>query len=120
MAAGDGLVVARAQPILPAPGDEGEARRRAHWGVRVTVGEAEPLRGETVQLGRARRPTAVAAEIRVPEIVGQDEDEARPRPPPAHRSRSISMRRRILPDADFGIWSMNSGRGRSFATPRRA
>ena len=72
----DRLVGAPAQAVLPAAGSEREARRRAHRGVRVAVGEAHAGRGDRIEAGRAARAAAVAAEVGVAEIVSEDEDEA--------------------------------------------
>ena len=74
-AAGDRLVGAAAQPVLPAASGEREARRRAHRRVGVAVGEAQARGRQPIHVGRAGRASAVAAEIGVAEIVGQDEDE---------------------------------------------
>jgi hypothetical protein len=74
----DRLVVAAAQPVLEAPGHQREARGRAHRRVGVPVGEAQAVGGQAVELGGARRPAAVTAEVSVAEVVGEDEDEIGP------------------------------------------
>ena len=78
VAARDRLVVAAAQPVLEAPGHQREARGRADRRVGVPVGEAQAVGGQTVELGGARRPAAVTAEVRIAEVVGEDEDEVGP------------------------------------------
>jgi hypothetical protein len=78
-AAGERLVGGAAQAMLPAPGGEREARRRAHRGIGVAVGEAHALPRHAVEHRRAVRPSAIAAEVGVAEVVGQDKDEVRAR-----------------------------------------
>ena len=78
-ARGHGFVGAAAQPILPAAGDQREARRRAHRGIGVAVGEPQAFGRHAVEARRAgvafrRRAPAVAAEVRITEIVGEDEN----------------------------------------------
>src|SRR5262249_27933740 len=69
------LVVAAAQPVRPAPGQQREPGRRADRRIRVAVREAQSFRCHAVELGRAPASSAIAAEIGVAEIVGEDEDE---------------------------------------------
>ena len=54
-------------------GQERVARRRADRGHRVRVGEAQPLRGEPVHVGRLDFGRAVATEVAVADVIGQDE-----------------------------------------------
>ena len=69
------LVRAAAQPVLPPPGHQREARGRADRRVRVPVGEAQAFGGHAVELRGALRPPAIAAEVGVPEVIGEDENE---------------------------------------------
>ncbi len=75
MAAGNGLVIAAAQTVLKASGHQREACRRAHRRVGVAVGEAQPVGGQAVERGRARRTPAIAAQVRVTEIISKNEDD---------------------------------------------
>ncbi len=69
-------VVSDAGALRPLPGDEGRPRRRADRTGRVGVREAHALRGEAIEVGCLVKGAAVAAEIALPEVVGDEEDDA--------------------------------------------
>ena len=75
--AADGLVGRAAQAILVAPGHQREARGRAHGRVRIALREPQALGREPVDHGRdgaeVRGPAAIAAQIGIAQIVGDDE-----------------------------------------------
>ena len=65
--------------LLPAAGDEAGARRRAHGGIGVEIGEAHALAREAVHVRGADVLRAVRAGVGVAEVVDQDEDNVGPR-----------------------------------------
>lgn len=69
------LFEADPKSILIAAGDECDARGCANGGVRVRLKESHARRGETVDVRRGEIGPAVASDVRVPEIVGKDEDD---------------------------------------------
>ena len=81
-AAADGLLGRTAQAVLPAPGGQGEARRRADGRVGIALHEADAARGQAIEHRRHRAEvgwsSAVAAEVGIAEIVGDDEDDVGP------------------------------------------
>ena len=46
-----------------------------NWEVRIEAGESHPFRGHPVEVGRADAGMAVAAEIAIAEVVGEDDDD---------------------------------------------
>ena len=56
-------------------GHEAAARRRADGAAGVGLGEAHALGRQAVEVGRLDALLAVAAEVAVAEVVGQDEDD---------------------------------------------
>ena len=61
-------------PVV-ATGQEGVAARRADAGGRVAVGEAESGGGEAVEVRGFVERVPVATEIRVAEVVGEEDDD---------------------------------------------
>ena len=59
-------------------GDEHAARRRADGVAAVVAREAHALRGQAVEVWRLDFFLPVAAQLRVAEVVGEDEDDVRP------------------------------------------
>src|SRR5258706_11424852 len=74
----DRLLEAGRETILIAPRDQGRSRRRAHGRIRIALSETEPLDREAVDVRRHVVTLAVAAQVRVAEVVGHDEDDVRP------------------------------------------
>ena len=58
--------------------EHGIARRRAGGGRRVGVGKAQALSREPVHVGRADPGRAIAADVAVAQVVGQDDDNVWP------------------------------------------
>ena len=66
------------RPPRVAPGEEPVARRRAHGGGRVRVGEAHALGGDAVDVGRGNaRLRTHGSDIPPAEVIGQDDDDVR-------------------------------------------
>jgi len=94
-------VVGDAHAGGPLPRHQGGAVRRADRRGGVGVGEAHAVAGETVQVGRLVERVAVAAQLRVAQVVGQDEDDValarrsgrRPQRPPKQRRRGARTQR---------------------------
>ena len=68
------------QKISPTP-QHAEARGRAHGRVRVALGELQAVGGQAVEHGRHGAESgiaaAVAAQVGIAEVVGDDEDDVR-------------------------------------------
>ncbi len=58
-------------------GHKGVARRRADRRRRVRVGEPQPLRGKPIDVRRLDLRRAIAAEVAIADIVGQNEEDIR-------------------------------------------
>ena len=68
-------IVARGCVTAVQPRHQRAARRCANRTARVGLGEAQPLRRQLVDVRRGDVFSAVAAEVTVAEIIGQDEDD---------------------------------------------
>ena len=79
-------------------GHEAAARRRADGAAGVGLGEAHALGGQAVQVRREDVLLAVAAEVAVAEVVGQDEDDVG-----ARRLSRARRRRRAWPRPAPGV-----------------
>src|SRR5439155_15054795 len=68
-----------ADPAVPGvqPGHEGAPRRGADRAAGVALGKADALARQPVDVWRLDLRLPVAAEVAVPEVVGQDEDDVR-------------------------------------------
>ena len=66
-----------AEALLVAPGHETGARRTAHRRGDVALGEARSALGDGVDVRRPRGGAAVGADVAVPEVVGEDDDQVR-------------------------------------------
>ena len=83
--AGDGGTILRKKAAVhryphslrPATGKQARARRSAHRRVGVPVGEARSRGGQTVEMGGAQIPRALAPQVAEAMIVGQNYDEVR-------------------------------------------
>ena len=62
-------------PPRVAAGHDARARRRADAAGDVEIGEPHPLLGHPVDVGRAVELRAITANVAVPQIVADDEDE---------------------------------------------
>ena len=92
------LLQADRQAVLVAPGDQADARRRAHRAVGVGVREHHALGRQPVEHRRRVVAPAVATEVGVTEVVGHDVQDVRlapaaalrrgRAPPPAPRCRA--------------------------------
>ena len=69
------LFEADLQTVLIASGDERGAGGGADGGVRVSLHELHPSSGDAVDIRRGEIAAAVAGEVGVTEIVGEDEDD---------------------------------------------
>src|SRR4051794_27356309 len=76
---GDWFVETAAQPVLIPSRRDCQPRRRADRGIGIAIGEAQTLAGQSVEIRRTVRSAAIAMEVGVAEIVGQDEYEIRGR-----------------------------------------
>ena len=56
---------------------ERAARRGAYGAAGVEVGEAHAFRGQPVQIGRLDLRLAVASQVPIAEVIGENEDDAR-------------------------------------------
>ncbi len=72
---GQRLFEADREPILVASGDQRRAGRRADGRVRISLGEAKPVLRDTVDVRGREVRAAVAGQIRVAHVVGQDEED---------------------------------------------
>src|SRR5690348_15452540 len=69
------LFGAAAKAILVAAGHQREPRGRAHRRIGVAIGEAQALPGDAIERRRHGIARAIATQIGVTKIVGEDEDE---------------------------------------------
>ena len=71
------LLEADGEAVLIAPGHERDSRRGADRGVRVGLEKAHAGRSQAIDVRGGKIGPAVAGDVRVAEIVGEDEDDVR-------------------------------------------
>ncbi len=81
-----GLFQPHRQTVLVAAGDQPRAGGRADRGIGIGLHEPEPLLGQAIDVGGLVVGPAVAADVGVPQVVGQQEDDVR-RPGGSRRPR---------------------------------
>ena len=104
-----GHAAANGQP----PGQQRRPAGRAERGARIEIGEAQPLGGHPVEVGRANARMTVAAQVAIAQVVGHDDDDvgslSRRRggmAPPANRliqAATSNVLGFILRDRDMGF-----------------
>ena len=72
------LLEADAQPVLISASDQGDACRGAHRRIRVRLKEPGAVGREAIDVRRAEIAPAIARNVGVAEIVGEDENDIRP------------------------------------------
>ncbi len=62
------------QPVLVTPGNQRDAGGGADCGIRISLREANALGSDAIDIGRGEIAAAVARDIGVAEIVGENEE----------------------------------------------